>query len=134
VEIIRKTRSTEDEKEWGEKEKLMEESEKVKKIMMNGVEREVIVSEVENTGTEILHLRMRLTSTALPWKRNQLLHGRPLLLAEYRTRVKPVRPAEPVFRKSTFRAWASSVCAVIFLKIQPVPFYLGRCSAWITKI
>jgi hypothetical protein len=50
--------------------------------------------------TKIIHVIMcktlhilshiQLISNMLPWKRNQLLHGRPLLVAEYRTTMKSV--------------------------------------------
>lgn len=107
----------------------MAESEKFKKVVMKGAgreEREVSEVEKKRQAQKTLRMRMRLASTASPWKRDQLLHGRPLLVAEYRTRVKPMRPAKPIFIKSIFRACVSSVCVVIFLSIPPVPFLFGE--------
>jgi hypothetical protein len=43
--------------------------------------------------------RISFTSTTLPWKRDRLLHGRPLLPAEYRTTVKSVSQVKEVSRK-----------------------------------
>jgi hypothetical protein len=46
------------------------------------------------------------TSTTLPWKWNRLLHRRPLLVAEYRTKLKSVWPIKPILRNLTLRICA----------------------------
>jgi hypothetical protein len=53
-----------------------------------------------------LHIlfHIRLNFTMLPWKQNQLLLGRPLLVSEYRTKMNFFRPVKLVSTKSTFAA------------------------------
>jgi hypothetical protein len=50
----------------------------------------------------------RLTLNNWPWKRNQLLVGRKLLVAKYRTIMEFIWPIKPVLSKSTFQFWAPS--------------------------
>jgi hypothetical protein len=50
------------------------------------------------------------------------------IVAEYRTKIKSVRPIKPVWRKLAFRVWATSVYIVVFLKTTHTKFYLEKLS------
>jgi hypothetical protein len=72
--------------------------------------------------------RIRLICTMLPWKLNWLLHGRPLLSAQYPITIKSVWRIKPVSTNSTFRIRAPSARTVMSLKASPVSFCLWRRS------
>jgi hypothetical protein len=84
-----------------------------------------------NWGKDISHVlsHIRLTLAALPWKRNRLVLGRPLLATEYETTIKSLWMANPSSRKLTFHVLILSARTVSSLKIKPTQFYLGikRC-------
>jgi hypothetical protein len=78
----------------------------------------------------ILHIisHTQLTLSALPWEPNVLLFGRPLLVSEYRTITKSVRPTKAVSKKLIYCVWSLSARIVIFLMMAPIQFYLERWS------
>jgi hypothetical protein len=77
---------------------------------------------------------MYITLNTLPWKRNQLMLGRSLLVSGYRTTTKTVRPVKPVSTKQTLRLWVPSASTVISLNIPLMLFCLGRRYPYILEI
>jgi hypothetical protein len=54
----------------------------------------------------------------VPWKRNRLLHGRPLLVTEYRPSNSEIRlTRKAASKKLLFRVWAPRARIVTFLNI-----------------
>jgi hypothetical protein len=81
----------------------------------------------ERVRTKELHIlsHIRLILTTLPWKRNRLLLGRPLLVDELEATVRSIWSLKPVSGKWTFHLRAPLASIATSLKFPHMQLYLG---------